>query len=372
MIYCNSIQKHLILTLLALAILTATNQALASTYISLEELNGEHPEQSLIVQNFKAIVAAKGIPIAPNTQTQPVRIAFIYPGKQLSDYWKRSVLSFKRRMDEIGLRYELSDYFSQPGDIRLQEAQLRKALATKPDYLVYTLDMERHKRLVERLIHKGKPKVILQNITTPVKEWHDRQPFLYVGFDHVTGTRMLAAAINTLLPQGGTYGVLFHSRGYISKMRGDSFIHIMNKSGKWKLKDSYYTDGDRKKAKYATLDLLQDPELKLIYSCSTDISFGAIDGLTKAGKLSSVILNGWGGGSSELQAIRRGNIDLTIMRINDDNGIAMAEAIHLDVEGKTRQVPIVFSGDFAIVTKDTSEQQLQVLKERSFRYSGSK
>ncbi len=366
-------QKHLTPILLALTILAATTtQALASTYLSLKELNQEHPEQSLITQNFQAIVAAKGVPITPETQKEPVRIAFIYPGRQLSDYWKRSVLSFERRMNEIGLRYELGTYCSHPGDIRLQEAQLRKALATEPDYLVYTLDMERHKRLVERLIHKGSPKLILQNITTPIKEWHDRQPFLYVGFDHVIGTQMLVTAINELLPQGGTYGVLFRSRGYVSKMRGDSFIHIMDKNDKWILKDSYYTDGDREKAKHATLDLLQDPEIKLIYSCTTDISFGAIDGLTETGRQDSVIINGWGGGSNELEAIRSGTIDLTVMRINDDNGIAMAEAIRLDIEGKAKQIPIVFSGDFAIVTKDTSEQQLQTLEERSFRYSGTK
>ena len=56
------------------------------------------------------------------------------------------------------------------------------------------------------------------------------------------------------------------------------------------------------------------------------------------------------------------------MRMNDDTGVAMAEAIKLDIEG--RKVPTVFSGDFEMVTSETSLDELQRLKEKAFRYSG--
>lgn len=342
----------------------------ATTYLSIEELVQLYPGQELIAKKFKQIVDSKPTPISPQIQEAPVRIAFIYPGKQISDYWSRSVLSFKKRMDEIGLRYEISEFTSHSGDIRLQEAQLRKALATDPDYLVYTLDVARHKRLVERLIHEGRPKIILQNITTPIKEWLNNPPFFYVGFDHATGTRLLAESITKQNPQGGDYGLLYYSQGYVSKMRGDTFMKFMENTGNWHLKDSYYTDGERQKAKYATSDLLKDPDLRLIYSCSTDISFGALDALRETGRRDDIIINGWGGGSNELQAIADGKLDLTVMRINDDNGVAMAEAIRLDVEGKTDHVPMVFSGDFVVVKKGITAAELQALKERAFRYSG--
>lgn len=344
--------------------------ALASEYFTFQEFLDFHPEQAAVSKNFKQVVDARGVAIAQGQQQEPVQIAFIYPGKQVSDYWKRSVLSFTKRMDEIGLRYQIMNYFSHSGDIRTQEAQLREALATDPDYLVYTLDINRHKRLVERLISKKRPKIILQNITTPLKEWHGKPPFLYVGFDHATGTRMLAERIQSRSSKGGDYAVLYYSRGYVSEMRGDTFIRLMAEKKQWHLKDSYYTDGKREKAKQATLEILNNPNIKLIYACSTDVAFGALDALRETGKIGSVTINGWGGGSDELEAVLEGSLDLTVMRINDDNGVAMAEAIRLDLEGKPSMVPLVFSGDFVLVEKGISREKLQSLEEYSFRYSG--
>lgn len=374
MVLVRSLKNSFLLIIIVISALCSNlTSASASAYFTFEEVVKLHPEQSAVVKNFKTVVDAKGKAIAANVQKTPVRIAFIYPGDQVSDYWKRSVLSFTKRMDEIGLRYEIQNYFSQSGDIRLQEGQLREALANDPDYLVYTLDVNRHKRLVEQLISKRHPKIILQNVTTPLKEWHGKPPFLYVGFDHVTGTRLLAERIESRLDKSekGSYAVLFYSQGYVSEMRGETFIRLMAKK-QWKLKDSYYTDGKREKAKLATLEILSDPKVKLIYACSTDVAFGALDALRETGKLGSVIINGWGGGSDELQAVLEGTLDLTVMRINDDNGVAMAEAIRLDLEGEKSQVPIVFSGDFAVVEKGITEEKLQALRERSFRYSGVK
>ena len=57
------------------------------------------------------------------------------------------------------------------------------------------------------------------------------------------------------------------------------------------------------------------------------------------------------------------------MRMNDDNGVAMAEAIHLDLAGRAAEVPTVYSGDMMVVDGDTTPQELERLKARAFRYS---
>lgn len=58
------------------------------------------------------------------------------------------------------------------------------------------------------------------------------------------------------------------------------------------------------------------------------------------------------------------------MRMNDDNGVAMAEAICLDIMKKTDQVPTVFSGEMVLVEKGISNAELDALIRRAFRYSG--
>ena len=55
------------------------------------------------------------------------------------------------------------------------------------------------------------------------------------------------------------------------------------------------------------------------------------------------------------------------MRMNDDTGVAMAEAIKWDMEGKT--VPIVYSGNFEIVTSEISKSKIEQLEKQAFRYS---
>ena len=357
---------------ICLSVLGQLHVQAGGDYMTVREFNGIHPEQAGLAKKFTSLVQEKGRPIDPEIQKRPVRIAFIYPGKQVSDYWRRSIESFKKRMDEIGMRYELFEHFSKPAvDYRMQEKQMRTALKEDPDYLVFTLDARKHRRVIERIITKGRPKLILQNITTPLHAWEGKQPFLYDGFDHATGSEILADYYLNRTKGEGSYAVLYHSQGYVSAMRGDTFIEYMKEHSKLTLAASYYTDGNRKKSEQAALEILQEnPGIRFIYACSTDIALGVIDALHSTGKIGKIMVNGWGGGSSELEAIIKGEMDVTVMRMNDDNGVAMAEAIRLDIEGKAKEVPSVFSGDFALVKKGISQDELNKLKLRAFRYSG--
>lgn len=363
---------YCIIVMICLSLVLSMQSQAAGGYITVQEFHKLHPEQVDRTKRFTTIVQKEGVPIKQGIQSTPVRIAFIYPGEQVSDYWRRSIESFKRRMGEIGIQYELFEHFSKPAvEIRLQEQQMRAALHQDPDYLVFTLDAKKHQRVIERILTKGRPKLILQNITTPLQSWEGKQPFLYDGFDHAMGSEMLAEYYLKKTGGEGEYAVLFYSQGYVSVMRGDIFIEYMSKNSGLKLVSSYYTDGNREKAKRAALEILAEhPGVKFIYACSTDVAIGAIDALRQTTKLGKIMVNGWGGGSSELEAIKAGDMDVTVMRINDDNGVAMAEAIRLDLEGRSAEIPTVFSGDFALVEKGIGDDELQQLRMRAFRYSG--
>lgn len=345
----------------------------ASDYYSIKEYHAIHPEQKEISNRFTEIVMANGKPIKPGIQKQPVKISFIYPGEQVSDYWRRSIVSFMKRMKELTLKYDLREHFSKPVvDYRIQEKQIKKALAKNPDYLVFTLDVKKHKGIIERIIIKRRPKLILQNITTPLKSWEGKQPFLYVGFDHATGSELIADYLITKTGGEGRYAMLYFSRGYVSEMRGDTFSEYVKNHSALKLVSSYYTNGDKLRATQATRQILNEHAgLKFIFACSTDVALGAIDGLQEQGPINKVIINGWGGGSSELEAIQKQIMDVTVMRMNDDNGVAMAEAIKLDIQGRKKKVPLIFSGDFALIEKNTPPDMIQVFKKRAFRYSGA-
>lgn len=304
---------------------------------------------------------------------RPVRILVVYPGLQVSDYWRRSIASFQRRMDEIGIDYRIESHMTLPGDdIDAQGQAIREAMAiAPPDFLVFTLDVARHRGMIERIESGGVTKVILQNITTPLAGLDDNQPFLYVGFDHEEGARLLARRFIEMFPDGAQYAILYGTRGLVSVQRGEPFLQDMNAAGNMTLAASYYVDFNRERARVATLNLLDlSPDIDFIYACSTDIAHGAVDALKERGLLGQVVVNGWGGGSSELEAIAAGELDFTAMRMNDDNGVAMAEAIALSLAGTPRErMPQIFAGEFRLVDRAMTPEAVSALSAYAFRYS---
>lgn len=308
---------------------------------------------------------------AIESQKKEINIVMVYPGNQISDYWRKSKLSFEKRLNELNIKYKLTNFFTKPAiEIKEQSRQLLNAIQNNTDYLIFTLDANKHAKFVERIISKNTPKLILQNITTPLKKWRNRQPFLYVGFDHFIGSKILADYYIKKTNGIGQYAVLYGSKGYVSYMRGEKFIEYVSKKSQLKVIHEYYTDFDIQKAKLATLDLLKiNSDIKFIYACSTDIAFGVVEALKEKNLLGKINVNGWGGGSDELEAISNGILDVTVMRMNDDNGMAMAESIKLDLENKTKDVPTIYSGEFALVKNDIKTDELNKLKKKAFRYT---
>lgn len=323
--------------------------------------------QKELSDKFNKIVQNDAVKI--DKETKEIKVVMIYPGNQISDYWRKSKISFEKRLKQLGIKYQLDDFFTKPAiEIKEQSKQLLNAMKLNPDYLIFTLDVNKHAKFIERIVSREKSKIILQNITTPLKNWNDRQPFLYVGFDHFMGSKYLADYYIKNSKENGKYAVLYGTKGYVSLMRGTKFIEYVSKNSNLKLVHEYYTDFDKVKAKNATLNLLDiDSNIEFIYACSTDIALGVVEALKERNLLGKIKVNGWGGGASELYAIEKGLLDITVMRMNDDNGVAMAEAIKLDLLGQ--KVPTIYSGEFNIVEKGIDKTQLEKFKNRAFRYT---
>lgn len=305
-------------------------------------------------------------------ERKPLEILVVYPGLQVSDYWRRNIEAFEQRMKELGIRYNLSFHLTKSGEagFAVQRKLIEHTLTVKPDFLVFTLDAMRHKGFVNRILGQGNTKVILQNITTPVRSFGLRQPLLYVGFDHVTGTRMIAHEYIHRFPDGGRYAIFYPETGYVSKMRGDVFLQEMAGQSGMEMVESYYMTFDADQSYVAAKDLLsRHDDIDFIYAASTDIAHGIVKALKEAGRLDDIVVNGWGGGETELEAIVAGELDFTVMRMNDDSAVAMAEAVKLYLAGRIYEIPAIFSGDFRLVDGQTPPAQLEKWKDYAFRYS---
>lgn len=336
-------------------------------YWQYDEYLQENAVQRQLTQQLAESVRQQPVPLRANQQ-KPINISVVYPGQQVSDYWVRNIKAFETRMEKLGIQYSLNQVFTRPNvDARQQSLSLLEAVQNRADYLIFTLDTTRHRKFIEHVLSSTDTKLILQNITTPVRAWADQQPFMYVGFDHMTGARELAKYYQESLDKKGDYSVLYFSEGYVSDARGDTFIEEMHRNSNFKLSSSYYTKATRESGYQSALNAVkQNPNISFIYACSTDVALGAADALESIGR-GDIMINGWGGGTAELTAIEQGELDVTVMRMNDDTGIAMAEAIKLDLQGEP--VPQVYSGDLELVSAQDSQQKVDQLKQRAFRYS---
>lgn len=364
--------KYIFIGLLSVLCLSAASAQTPPDHWTVDEFVTLNPDQKNFMEGLSKRVRETPRPWTGKLQS-PVKIAAVYPAHQSSDYWRRSLKSFERRMEDIDIPFVSQLFASSPKDpLEVQRQQLIEALAWDPDYLVFTLDVSRHQQMIERVLLRGRPKLILQNITTPLRSWEGRQPFLYVGFDHALGTQKLAEEYIRRTDGKGEYLMLYFTRGFVSTMRGDTFRKYVAEHSDLTLAGSYFTDGDQDKARKSVLDAMtRNPKLRYFFACSTDVALGALKALDELGLTNEALVNGWGGGDAELTALKQGKLDFTIMRMNDDNGVAMAEAIRMDLNGQGGEVPTIYSGDMELITDQTPIQHIDDLIAHAFRYSGT-
>jgi len=349
-------------------IAVGTTLLFSNDFFTIDEYSFIHKNEKMKMDLFNQIVQKEPKPINIK-QNDAIKISIIYPAGELSDYWRRSEIAFKKRLNLLNIKYEIDFHFIDSNNLLEKNKQIKKALDNDIDYLVFTLNVNIHQKLITQLLSRKKPKVIIQNMTTPLKQWEGNQAFLYVGFDHIEGSKLLAKYFLDKFKSGAKYGMLYFKQGYISQMRGDSFIKILNQNKNFELLDSYYTDGKSSKSFLSTQKIIQDNKnIDFLYTCSTDVSIGAVNAVKN--ESNPPLINGWGGGSKELKMLKDKKLEVTVMRMNDDSAIAMAEAIKLDLEKKYNLLPQIYSGQFILINKKTSLKQIERHKAKAFRYSG--
>ncbi|MFP8967857.1 substrate-binding domain-containing protein [Pokkaliibacter sp. CJK22405] len=360
-------------SLLIAALLTFTTGASAAEtwtypYWSLQDYYLQFPKQKALSAALDARVQHAAVPVKTLPE-KPVSIMVVQPGKQTSDYWKSNIRVISERLKEMGMPFRLVVFDMRPDEeARKQESKIAQALRQHPDYIITTLDMLPSKRILDRILADSHTKLILQNVTTPLKDWQDPHPLFYVGFDHQEGTRLLAQYYVKRLPFKSEFSVINWLPGYVSQARGDTFINEVEQQGGWQLESAFYSKGNRNSAYDIATHILGDkPHPRVIFCAATDVAVGAAEAVAKLAPDEKIWLNGWGGGDIELQMLKKREIMATVMRMNDDSGIAIAEVIAAHSQGKA--TPQVYSGKMTLITTETSSTEIQSLQQQAFRYS---
>ncbi|KKL90655.1 hypothetical protein LCGC14_1902500, partial [marine sediment metagenome] len=133
----------------------------------------------------------------------------------------------------------------------------------------------------------------------------------------------------------------------------------------------HYADWDKTKAYEATKYILTAyPEVDHIHSTSTAMAYGIIAALQELGLTGQILVNGWGGGRGEQAHMWEGALDFTVMRMQDDWGVVLAEVIKYDIEGRLDEIPLSISGGMTIIDDTWTKAEVGKLTEYAYRYSG--
>jgi autoinducer 2-binding periplasmic protein LuxP len=364
--------------LVALAVVWASSGAHAQEADFWEhyEVPGFSQEQ---FDAFRATVTDDAVPVSVAVDA-PVTIAMVFPSLDLSDAWARGHAGLVGRLEELEIPYQLDTFGTSHDDHALQLAHLETTMARGYDYVIVgPTEILVQMSMLEELIEAGIG-VIVWNYTTPLQEWGEArypdggQPLAYVGFSHAEGGQILGDYFVERLGNevDGTPRVA-HIRGIpgiTDDQRSGVAMERFREAG-FEIVHETHANWARDQGYAATLNIVGAyPDVNHIHIVSTAMAIGAVEALEEVGRTGDILINGWGGGAEEQIHLLDGRLHATVMRMQDDWGVALAEIIKYDLEGRIDEVPLGISGGMQLVDDTFTQEQIDEILEYAFRYSG--
>lgn len=324
-----------------------------------------------VLENMQKVVGAPAVSVA-NPPEEPVKIAVIYPSQDVSDFWLRSYLAMEARFKEMGMPFEATQFATNMGDNLLMSTYSEQvARADDFEYVIFgPSELQTQQEDIKLIMDSGK-KVIVLNHDTPLQDWGDNQPMMYSTFSHLFGALNICNWVIENLGTEGTYAMNRGVPGSVDDQRSGGFQKCLEEKSDWKMAYEHFGLFQREGGfNGAQLILSGYPEVTYIHNANTAMAMGAISAIQAAGAQDRVKTSAWGGTGDEIEALRKGELMATPMRMSDDVGVALAEAIRADIEGRKDDIPLVFLGRITIVASDSGPEIVDEFEKEAFRYTG--
>ncbi|MFC6487783.1 substrate-binding domain-containing protein [Nitratireductor sp. GCM10026969] len=329
------------------------------------------------VQDDAVLEAMQEVVAGPAERTTaepdgPISIAVIYPSQDVSDFWLRAYLAMEARFEELGIETDSTQFASGMGDHQLQATYTEQVMQEDYDYVIFgPTELSLQQENIKDLIDAGQ-KVIVLNYDTVVQAWGDDQPMMYATFSHLAGALNMCEWVLENLGTEGTFAMIRGTPGSLDDQRSGGFANCLAENSDWQMAYEHYGNFLREGGFDGAQQILSAyPEVTLLHNANTAMAMGAVSAVQASGAGDRVKVTAWGGTGDELEALRLGELAATPMRMGDDVGIAMAEAIRADLEGRTDDIPLVFLGRITIVSADSGADTIDAMEEEAFRYTGT-
>lgn len=372
--------KTFMTTFLTTTVLCA-GMAAADGYLPLIEMDGIADREHWLpgevnadgaLEALQAVVGADAVPFA-GTLDNPIQIALIYPSADTSDFWARNYLAMTKRLDQLGIAYETTEFASRQVEHSLQSTYANQVEqdADLYDYVIFgPSELAIQGDNIEKLAGNDDFNTYVWAFHTPLK-YLKTQPDAWFDFSSAAGALTMCDYMLGRLGNDVTMAMNRGIPGITDDQRSGDFKDCVMENGNWQVAYEHYGEYQTEGGFEGTSLILQAyPEATVIHNANTAMAMGSVEAQVAVDKTGDVFSTGWGGTGLELDAIRRGDLDATPMRMGDDVGAATAEAIKADLEGRAEELPLVFLGRITVAHDEMSAEELNALEVEAFRFSG--
>lgn len=372
--------KLLVTTALATSVML-TGAASAQGDLPLKELPGIAERDHWVpgevnaegkLEALQAVVGSEAVAFS-GTIDDPVQIALIYPSADTSDFWARNYLAMTKRLDQLGIAYETTEFASRQVEHSLQSTYASQVDqdADLYDYVIFgPSELAIQGDNIDKLAGNDGFSTYVWAFHTPLK-YLENQPDVWFDFSSAAGALTMCDYMLSRLGNDITMAMNRGIPGITDNQRSGDFKACVEEKGNWDTVYEHYGEYQTEGGFEGTSLIMQSyPEAKIIHNANTAMAMGSVEAQLAMGKEKEIFSTGWGGTGLELEAIRRGELDATPMRMGDDVGAATAEAIKADLEGRGDELPLVFLGRITVAHDQMSADEINALEEEAFRFSG--
>ena len=324
------------------------------------------------LEALQSVVGSEAVKFS-GSQDDPIQIALIYPSSDTSDFWARNYLAMTKRLDELGIAYETTEFASRQIEHSLQTTYANQVVqdADLYDYVIFgPSELAIQADNIVKLAGDDDLTTYVWAFHTPLKEL-EHQPDAWFDFSSAAGALTMCDYMLGRLGNDVTMAMNRGIPGITDDQRSGDFKACVEEKGNWTTVYEHYGEYQREGGFAGTSLIIQSyPEATIIHNANTAMAMGSVEAQVSVGKEKEIFSTGWGGTGLELDAIRRGELDATPMRMGDDVGAATAEAIKADMEGRADELPFVFLGRITVAHDQMSPEELDALQQEAFRFSG--
>ncbi len=324
------------------------------------------------LEALQETVGSKAIPF-DGEQSEPLQIALIYPSADVSDFWARNFLAMTKRLDELGIEYETTEFASRQIEHDLQGTYAGQVdqNSDQYDYVIFgPSELEIQQDNIDLLSANEDFDTFVWAFHTPLKTLQN-QPEMWFDFSSAAGALEICDYVLDRLGNDITFAANRGIVGVTDNQRSGDFIDCVADEGGWSLAYEHFGEFEREGGFDGTNQILQAyPEVTFIHNANTAMAMGSVEAQIAAGVEKDIFSTGWGGTGLELDAIRNGELNATPMRLGDDVGAATAEAIKADLEERNNELPLVFLGRITVAHDEMTLEEIDDLEQEAFRFSG--